>query len=399
MKFLIISQYFWPENFKINEIAKYLSKKDQVDILTSYPNFPNGKIYKKFINNKKKYNYYYGCSVFRVPQIARGSGSKLRIFINYLSFLLSTIFFSYKFFFKNYDRIFVFAPSPVFIGYIGLIISKFNKAKTSIWVLDFWPDILKELNLIKSKFFLKMLDLIIISMYRSFDNIFVQSKSFKKIIENKIKDSKKKILYIPSWTDDINLFAKKKNYKNKKLKILFTGSIGYAQNLDITINVTKKLIKSNMKKFEWIIVGDGRYKKRFIAKISQENLKKYFHFYNFQSHKNLKKFFHKASVCYLSLNKGKILNSTIPGKLQTYMSLGMPVLGSVSGEAYSIIKKSNCGLVSHASDEAQLFENILLFMDMNNTKFKRMSINGKKFVNSNFNKENILNTLYKYFVR
>jgi len=192
MKFLIVSQYFWPENFKVNEIAKYFSKQDQVDILTSFPNYPNGKMYKKFINNRKKYYSYYGCKIFRIPQITRGSGSKIRIFINYSSFLLSALFFSYKFFFKEYDRIFVFAPSPIFIGFIGLIISKFNKAKTSIWILDLWPDILKELNLIKSKFCLKILDLIIIWMYKSFDSIFVQSKSFQKIIKNKIKNNKKK---------------------------------------------------------------------------------------------------------------------------------------------------------------------------------------------------------------
>lgn len=398
MKFLIISQYFWPENFKINEVAKYLSKKGQVDILTSYPNYPNGKIYKNYISNTKKYKFYNQCKILRVPQIPRGKGSKFRIFLNYLSFLLSSIFLSYKFFFKNYDRIFVFAPSPVLIGFIGLIISKFNNSKTSIWILDMWPQILKELNLIKSNFLLKILEIIINSMYKSFDKIFVQSNSFRKLILKKTKKNNK-IIYLPSWTDEIDLKKQKKKYKYKKLKILFTGNIGYAQNFQITINVSKKLIENNYKNFEWIFVGDGRYKKKFIQDVKKNKLNKYFRFYNFQNSKRLEKFFVKASVCYLSLNKGKILNSTIPGKLQTYMAIGMPILGSISGEAYSIINKSKCGLVSHATDEKQLFKNMLHFININNYKLKKMSMNSKNYAVKNFNKDKILAKLYKHLIR
>ena len=53
MKYLVISQYFWPENFKINEIVEELSRHNSVDVLTSYPNYPTGEIFKNFKNNKK----------------------------------------------------------------------------------------------------------------------------------------------------------------------------------------------------------------------------------------------------------------------------------------------------------------------------------------------------------
>ena len=195
MKYLVISQYFWPENFKINEIVFELSKQNKVDVLTSLPNYPSGKVFEKFKNNKKKYKDYFGAKIFRVAQISRGNGSKLRILLNYFSFLISLLVLSPKFYFKKYDKVFVFAPSPVLIGLISLIISKFNKSKSYIWVLDLWPDILKELKIVKSNFFLNLLNLIINLMYKKFDIILVQSKSFKKIIQKRINEKKKNNLF------------------------------------------------------------------------------------------------------------------------------------------------------------------------------------------------------------
>ena len=394
MKYLIISQYFWPENFKINEIVTKLSHHNSVDVITSYPNYPNGKIFEKFQNNRKKYNNFFGTKIYRVPQISRGDGSKFRILINYLSFLLSLTILSPKFFFKNYDRIFVFAPSPVLVGLVGIIIAKFNNAKSYIWILDLWPEILFELKIIKSQFVSNFLNFVINLMYKKFDIILVQSKSFKNIIARKIKN-KKKIIYFPSWSDDIS-FKKKKFKINNNLNILFTGNLGTAQNLEITIEVSKMLLKNKIKNFKWILVGDGRYKKELINLVKNNKLNKYYSFHKHQKLSNLKNFYKKSNICFISLKKGKVLNSTIPAKLQTYMSIGMPIIGSISGETFELIKKSRCGLVSNSGNKFELFKNIKKILNMSISKLELMGKNGNKYYYNNFNKKIILNKLMFY---
>ena len=394
MKYLIISQYFWPENFKINEIVTKLSHHNSVDVITSYPNYPNGKIFEKFQNNRKKYNNFFGTKIYRVPQISRGDGSKFRILINYLSFLLSLTIISPNFFFKKYDRIFVFAPSPVLVGLVGIIIAKFNNAKSYIWILDLWPEILVELKIIKSHFVSNFLNFVINLMYKKFDIILVQSKSFKNIIARKIKN-KKKIIYFPSWSDDIS-FKKKKFKINNNLNILFTGNLGTAQNLEITIEVSKMLLKNKIKNFKWILVGDGRYKKELINLVKNNKLNKYYSFHKHQKLSNLKNFYKKSNICFISLKKGKVLNSTIPAKLQTYMSIGMPIIGSISGETFELIKKSRCGLVSNSGNKFELFKNIKKILNMSISKLELMGKNGNKYYYNNFNKKIILNKLMFY---
>jgi colanic acid biosynthesis glycosyl transferase WcaI len=392
MKYLIISQYFWPENFKINEIVSELSHHNSVDVITSYPNYPNGKIFEKFKNNRKKYDNFSGTKIYRVPQISRGDGSKIRILINYLSFLLSLTILSPKFFFKNYDRIFVFASSPVLVGFVGIIIAKFNNAKSYIWILDLWPEILVELKIIKSSLVFNFLNFVINLMYKKFDIILVQSKSFKNIIERKIKN-KKKIIYFPSWSDDINFKKKKFKKYNSKFNILFTGNIGTAQNLEITIEATKMLIKNKIKNFKWIMVGDGRYKTTLINLVKNNQLNKYYSFHKHQKLSNLKNFYKKANICFISLKEGNVLNSTIPAKLQTYMSMGMPIIGSISGETSDLIRESKCGLVSSPGNKLKLFKNIKKILGMNISQLKMMGENGNKYSYNNFNKKIILNKL------
>ena len=314
--------------------------------------------------------------------------------MNYLSFLFFLLILSPKFYFKKYDKIFVFAPSPVLVGLIALIISKFNNAKSYIWVLDLWPDILKELNIIRSNFVLRLLNFTINFMYKKFDIILVQSKSFKKIIEKKI-ENKKKIVYFPSWTDDVGFKKKKFQTDNKQINILFTGNLGYAQNLSITFEVSKMLLKNKVKNFKWIFVGDGRYKKNFRKLVKENDLDDFFDFYKHQKIENLKKFYKKSNICFISLKSGKVLNSTIPAKLQTYMSIGMPILGSISGETNEIIKKSKCGLVSNSEDKLNLFKNIKKIINVRGLKLKNMGNNSLNYYMKNFNKKNALKILFK----
>ena len=95
-KILIVSQYFWPENFRINEVVKFLRKKNHhVTVLTGKPNYPYGVLDQKFIKNPNKYNNFYGAKIIRVPIVLRKKSTKFNLFINYLSFNTNSILFSY----------------------------------------------------------------------------------------------------------------------------------------------------------------------------------------------------------------------------------------------------------------------------------------------------------------
>ena len=115
MRILIISQYFWPETFRVNEVVEYLrSKNFKVDILTGIPNYPEGKLFDEYKSNKNKFNNYYGAAIFRVPVFLRRDGRKIFLFLNYISFIISSIIYG-SFLLKNkkYDIIFSFATSPL----------------------------------------------------------------------------------------------------------------------------------------------------------------------------------------------------------------------------------------------------------------------------------------------
>ena len=180
MRILIVSQYFWPENFRINEISDFLITKNiEVDVLTGYPNYPEGQIFKDFKDDPEKFNTLHGAKIYRVPITARRSGSLFNLFFNYSSFLLSSITIGFlKLRKKKYDYIITFGTSPITVALTSLFFSKVKKSKTIIWVLDLWPDILNDLNIIKNKTLLYILKKITNFTYKKHDIILAQSKSF-----------------------------------------------------------------------------------------------------------------------------------------------------------------------------------------------------------------------------
>ena len=95
MRILIVSQYFYPENFRVNEIAFYLSSKGyKVTVLTSKPNYPKGKFFKGYNFFNKNTEYIYGVKVIRIPTIPRLNGGVLGMILNYFSFLFFGFFSS-----------------------------------------------------------------------------------------------------------------------------------------------------------------------------------------------------------------------------------------------------------------------------------------------------------------
>ena len=393
MRILIVSQYFWPENFRINEISEFLKKENiEVDVLTGTPNYPEGKIFSDFKDNPDKYNSYYGTKIYRIPIIPRGSGSLFNLFFNYSSFLLSSTSIGFfKLRKKKYDYILTFGTSPITVALTSLFFSKIKKARTIIWVLDLWPDILKDLDIINNRIILKILTKITNFTYKNHDIILAQSESFLRQI---IKHNKNTI-YFPSWPETIKTKKLSNDLEDIKLdkfknyfKIVFTGNIGQAQDFDRIIKLAKILKEENV---IFIIVGKGR-KFEYFKKVKlSENINNIIFMGNYPLEKM--NYFHEiADALILTLNSGEALNKTIPGKLSTYMMAGKPIIGVIDGEAKDIINFSKSGICLDFNDD-EYIKKVKTFVNLDKQELEILGNNAKTYTAKFFNKQKILKDL------
>ena len=403
MKVLIVSQYFWPEQFRINDIASDLIKKGyEVDVLTGKPNYPQGKLFEDFKLNAKKYNKYGNVNIYRVPIWLRKNSNKLNLFLNYLTFIFSGIFFGLFFLRKKkYDYIFTFATSPITVAIVSIFFSKIKNAKTVLWVLDLWPNILFELSIIKNKLLYAVLKKLVIKIYLSNDVILAQSKTFINIIEKQIFPKTKDIYYFPAWPEVLT--PRKENIKNedhnllnknkKEINIVFTGNVGEAQNFDNIFKVAKEL--KNERNINWTIIGTGRKLEEIKLKVYSENIKNF----TFKGHvplSEVKMYHDTADILLISLSKGEALSGTIPGKLQTYLNSQKFILGMIQGEAKKIIETTKSG-ICFDPDDCESVVNFLKKAQQNKNLIKIDNfLSVKNYLNIHFNKESILNELQTY---
>ena len=398
MRILIITQYFWPENFRVNDIVKFLRKKNyQVDVLTGLPNYPSGKLFEEYKLDKKKFKTYRGASVFRVPVFLRRDGSQIFLFLNYISFVISSIF--YGFFLlrkKKYDIVFSFATSPLTSSLVAIFFSKIKSCKSFIWVLDLWPDILLELKIIKNIILYKIVSGISKFIYQNFDYILSQSESFRKRIGIYNNNNNNNNLF-PAWPEEIEYDKEYKNlkYKNdKSFKIIFTGNVGEAQNFDQVIKAAKFL--KEQKDIKWIIVGTGRELDKIKKIIVEEKIQNFI----LEGQKSLADihYYHSiADILFISLKSGPAISSTIPGKLQTYLSSNKFILGMITGEAKKIIEDSGMGCCVDPDSPEDLAKKILYLKNHPEILNKiKNSKSGKEYLEKYFNKKVILNNLLKH---
>ncbi len=393
LKILVISQYFWPENFRINDLVQYLSKKKhKIEILTGIPNYPNGTIFNEFKDNKKIFSNYNGCKVYRVKHSLRKQGTFLNLLINFITFFLSATFYSIKNLRnKEYDYILVFGTSPITTAIVGIILSGFTKSKVILWVLDLWPDVLTDLKLLRNNILKKILLKIVNFIYKNSDIILCQSEAFVE----KIKTKSKKIIFY-TWPENISNKIESKKKSSKYLNIVFAGNIGQAQNLITVIRAAKILKNQNI---NWHFIGGGRNKENIVKyskKFKLVNVK----FYKYQKLKNMKKYFDMADILLLSLIKGQATSNTIPGKFQTYLLFKKPILCHANGIVSNYVKKYHLGLCSNPDSSNQLVRNILILhkAKQKNKLDKFVSNNNSNYLLDKFSKKNILNDFNKKII-
>ena len=379
-KILIISQGFWPEIFPINTIVNELSKSNfEIDVLTGYPNYPKGNFffgynpYKTSITKKLKYR------IIRVPIISRGRNSKFRILLNYLSFILSSIFiggFSLRK--EKYDIILVYATSPIFQSYVGVFFKFVKKAKLITWVQDLWPNILKDTDIIKNNFILNFVKFFVQHVYNCNDLLLAQSLSFQKDIQ-KITNTKVNVLYNPAYSEKK---ISKIKFK-KEINILYAGNIGNAQPWERLLNFL------NSKEFNMInltICGEGQkydYVKNFILKNNIKNIS----VHGFLKGKKLDDQYKKNNFFLIMLKAGKDLNKTIPSKFQNYLFHNKPILALSDGEVYKFVKIFNLGFASKSENIKQYVEMFHKIKLLKKGQYKKIVNNTQKFYLKNFSQK------------
>jgi len=392
---LIISPLFQPEINRINDMVEFfLEKGYSIKVMCPIPNYPKGEYYESYGIFKKRYEKFDNLEIIRIIVWPRKNGSKINIFLNYLSFICFSIIPALKLSFKKIDIIFVNQVSPITIALPGIIIKKIKKIPLIMWVTDLWPESVKEGGNLKSDFLPNLIMPIVKFIYKNCNQILTSSRGFIQSIKEKTTNSN--LIYLPQWGEE--LFSKKidDNFINTDLekiedfKIIFAGNIGVAQDFECIIKAINELRNH---KIHLVVLGDGRERKNVIKKVEQMNLQNKVSFLGSFPIDKMPYFFQQADALLISLKKSIIFSKTIPAKTQSYLAFGKPIIANSDGEVSNIINESQSGFASKSGNYIQLAENILKLSRMSEIEKQTMSENAKKYYRENFNRENILEKL------
>jgi glycosyltransferase involved in cell wall biosynthesis len=395
IKILIISQYFWPENFRINEIASELVTRGyKVQVITGFPNYPSGKLDSDFIKDRKSYDNYKGVCIKRVPIFLRGS-NKFSLFLNYISYPISAIIYILLNRRKlGHDAILTYQLSPIFSALPGIVLKKIFKKRLVMFTLDLWPETLTNFSIKESSLIYRMIRRITNYIYLNTDFVLLQNRAFKHKILEYVPEINNNLIYFPTWADNV-FFQKNKLKKNNngKFNILFAGNIGDAQDIESIIKFLNLLKGENLIHLHF--VGDG-------SKLAllKECIKKY-ELQNVTCHgrhpvESMPEFYALADAFLVTLKDNIAFNLTLPAKVQSYMSFKKPILTMANGETNAIVNQADCGLISEAGDYRTLSENAKSLSRMSTDKTVEYGMNGFNFAQKNFNKEILMDRLEIY---
>ena len=397
MKILIVTQYYFPENFKSNDLSFELQKRGHdVTVLTGLPNYPEGKMYKGYGIFKNRKQVINDVKIIRALLLLRGKGGGIRLFLNFFSF---AFFASIKAFFisfsNKYDAIIVHEPSPITQYYPAFLLNKIHKTPVYFWVMDLWPESLEIAGGIKNKFVLNFFRKMVISFYKNAEKILITSKGFRKSILKK-GNFEDKIEYFPNWAED-TIAEGNKNFPIPHLKegfkIMFAGNVGEAQDLDSVMNAALELKKN--KNIQWIIVGDGRKMPFVLDFVEKNNLHETVSVLGRFPVEAMASFFDQADVMLVSLKNDPIFNLTVPAKVQAYMSAGKPIIAMLNGEGAENILEANCGIAVNAGNFKALANEVKNFSQLSPEKISDMGSNSKKYYQDNFQLSECINNLEK----
>jgi len=396
---LIVTQYFWPESFRINDLALGLKEKGHhITVLTGIPNYPEGRFFSGYGFLKKRVEDYQGIKVFRAPLLPRGNGGPISLVLNYLSFAICASIMVPFIDDRKFDLIFVYQASPVTVGLPALLLKKQKKFPIMFWVQDLWPESLSATGAVRSERVLKIVEKLVRFIYSGCDRILIQSKAFSPLIE-KLGVESSRILYFPNSAEkhykpvNVDQNASERAVLPNGFKVMFAGNIGAAQDFSTILDAAEKV--KGFLDLHWVIIGDGRLRTWVEAQIIKRGLMRTVHLLGRYPVEAMPQFFSLADALLVTLKKEPIFELTIPSKVQSYLACAKPIIAALDGEGARVIKEAGAGLTCPAEDPDALVEAVLSLYGKSEDERCLIGERGRRYFEQHFERDMLLTRLEK----
>lgn len=391
MKILIISQYFYPENFRINDLALELKKRGhEISVLTGLPNYPQGEYYEGYSDEINCDEIWNDIPIYRCKLRPRKKGS-VNLIRNYVSFVIQANRKLKNLKQIDFDIIYVFEVSPITVALPAIHLKKKKHIPIVINIQDLWPENIIAVTGMINPIVIGLINKMVNYIYKHCDLILTASPSFVHKIKKRVKN-KDKIVYWPQYSIVSKTTEKAFIYNKGLFNIVFTGNIGEAQGIDLAIEAAKVLKEE---KICWHFVGEGRSKEKLMEMVRVYGLEDKVFFHGFHPETEIPKYLKDADAALLILKPNPIFEMTIPAKLQTYLACGVPILGCVSGEGKRIIEESQAGIVSDEISVDALVKACQKFICLNFKDLDEYKDKAYEYGEKYFNKSELINKLEK----
>ncbi|MBL8278858.1 MAG: glycosyltransferase family 4 protein [Pelomonas sp.] len=404
MRVLVVSQYFWPEVFRVNEVVSELvARGHEVTVLTGRPNYPDGQVFADFTARPEHYARYAGAEVVRVPLRPRGKGS-VRLVLNYWSFVFwGCVLGPWLLRGRRFDALFCFETSPITSALPAVLLRRIKRAPLLLWVLDLWPDTLAAVGMVRSPRVLGWVGRLVAFIYRRCDLILAQSQGFFPAIE-KWSRAPEKSRYFPQWAEDTFermdatvACAPEVAAERVAFNIMFAGNIGDAQDFPAILDAAERL--RERPDIRWLIVGDGRAADQVRAEIQRRGLSSTVRMLGRHPQERMPAFFRGADALLVSLKPDPVFAMTIPGKVQAYLATGLPLLAMLDGEGARVVQDAGAGLVCAAGDGAGLAAQVVRLSETSAAEREAMGQRARRYVQTHFNRASLIDQLQAWLAQ
>lgn len=397
MKILLVTQYFWPENFPINHVVEGLVQRGcAVTVLTGMPNYPSGQFAAGYGGIMPRRELFRSIPVHRVPMTARGQG-RLSLALNYLSFALSASILGPLLIRERFDAVFVYQVSPVTVGIPGALMSRLRGGTLCLWVQDLWPESLSATGGTSSPTVIGAVRRLVRWIYRRCDRVLVSSRGFRASVEAH-GTPPDRVRYVPNTVEAMYAplavpadAPERAELPAAGFRLMYGGNIGAAQDFETVLAAAAAT--RHRPDLHWILIGDGRMRAHVEAEVARLGLAATVHLLGQKPPTAMPTWFALADALLVTLRRDPIFAVTVPSKLQAYLACGRPVLAAIDGEAARIVSDAEAGLCVPAGDPNALAAAAIALADSSTERRTAMGQAARAYFEREFAREEMLDRL------